>query len=82
MSYDPTPELSRAAEAAARARASTPPEWPPIPPALPEGQRQLRCPEPGCNRRFIRIARYELHWRVAHCDPGWPARPGDRSNMP
>jgi hypothetical protein len=27
---------------------------------------QIRCPEPGCNRRFTKLDRYKLHWLVVH----------------
>jgi hypothetical protein len=38
----------------------------PIPDPEREGKRTLRCAY--CNRRFINVNRYRLHWRVMH-DP-------------
>lgn len=62
-----SPELPRAAEAAARARGCKAPTLPPIPEPANEGRRQFRCPVPDCNRRFLSLDRYRLHWRTIHC---------------
>lgn len=60
------PAMPGAARAAAESRAARPPELSPIPAPEQASKRTLRCPYPDCNRRFTRLIRYELHWRVKH----------------
>lgn len=37
----------------------------PVPDPVPHG-KLIICPVPGCNRRFTKDVRYQLHYRVAH----------------